>query len=464
MRTTNIFRLWCIVIVSGVTIVLDFPRITFLTTWVAETKSETRKEDEQQGFLLEEARQREDDGCGLVHEYMSAGTSTTSSGVTRSRLSANEVHSFNVLKECVQRTFIEKGGSMVRPLSPETVANLTALRCHHNVTQSTIQSVVQQSSNKTIWFIGDSILEQQFYVLLCMVHPTLELSEIVYTSQRPGTATEAIAAKFTYNHSMGSTNIIYSKFGLSWHRAESNLYMDAFPQAVASLTEMDSIILDASAHYQSDNVLKLERALHFIGNQSLASKASVYYMEPTPEEWPTSNGQFSRGCMWSCTCQTLDAARIVGRGSLHSDPNVFAENLTTHNKVPTDFFVKLYPDLAFNNTEESSACVPDCLPATWRLEFTRSIFEKTKNRVHVVPLWYQLVDRPSWMTLVGDCTHKSLEAVLLMNEQLIRSMVHHSSTQQSMSSSRRNKNRRNRKRRLLTNWNNRSQLIVADSF
>jgi hypothetical protein len=150
-------------------------------------------------------------------------------------------------------------------------------------------------------------------------------------------------------------------------------------------------------------------------------------MESTPEEWPTSNGMFTKGCMWTCKCETLDAARMMGRGN-HSDPNLHTKDLVTYLKPPTDFFAKLYSDLAFTNNTES--CVPDCLPATWRMEFARSILlDETntttqRNRAHVVPLWYQLVGRISALRPVGDCTHKSLDAVLTMNQQLIRSMIH----------------------------------------
>jgi hypothetical protein len=431
MRITRTVKLvtLCVVAFSAM-YTLQFARIEFMPASVAEKKSGTRR---VHGFRMQGAGQQwDDDGCGLAHD---------TSSVTRSRLSADEVHSFNVLKECVQRTFLEKGANMVDPLSPEMVSNLTALRCNQNITQSTIQLVVEQSG--TIWFIGDSILEQQFYVFLCMVHPKLELPEIKYSSQRPGTPLETIAAHFTYNHSMGSTNIIYSKFGHVWHPDETNLYVDAFPKAVAALTEKDSIILDASAHYNSEVALKLERALNCIGNRSQDSNASIFYMEPTPDEWPTSNGHFTMGCMWFCTCESLDAARMMGRGSLHSDPNVGAEKLISHLEVPIDFFGKRYPDLAFANNTES--CVPDCLPATWRMELARSIFETTNNRVHMVPLWYQLVGRLTAMTHVGDCTHKSLEAVLMMNHQLLRSMVR----SKSQLSSRNNR----MKRKWLANWN-----------
>jgi hypothetical protein len=452
---------------AAVFMLLFFAPIEFLpTTSVAEMKNGTH--NVQHGFPQQETTGQEHldyDGCGLAH-------ADTRSVATWSRFSENEVHSFLALKECVRRTFLEKGDDMTHLLSLRKIENLAALRCHQNISQSTIESIVKQG--QTIWFIGDSILQQQFYVFLCMVHPTLELHEIKYTSQWPGSPLETIAAQFTYKHSIGnrSTKIIYSKFGPSWHIEETNLYVDAFPKAVAVLTEKDSIILDASAHYQSEAVRNLTRALHYIGNQSLYAKASIFYMEPTPEEWPTSNGQFTKGCWMYCTCETLNADRLLGRGRLDSDPHGPSTSFMTHNQVPTDFFGKLYPDLVFTNNNNNnsnsteSLCVPDCLPATWRIELARSIFATTtienNHRVPMVPLWHQLVGRLSAIWPVGDCTHKSLEAVWMMNHQLLRSMLlvqRNSSKSQVVSTARLNKGPRKRRHWPLANWKNLSHLL-----
>ena len=54
----------------------------------------------------------------------------------------------------------------------------------------------------------------------------------------------------------------------------------------------------------------------------------------------------------------------------------------------------------------------------------RTILANVENSVSIVPVFWQLHAKglPSGRKAIGDCTHKSLDAVLLMNEQLARSM------------------------------------------
>jgi hypothetical protein len=358
-----------------------------------------------------------EDGCGLSRD---------DSTITWSKFTADDVTAFEALQACVKGIPEAKPQDMVR--HQQNVANLTMLQCRLSITANEIQSAVKYY--ETIWFIGDSLLEQQFYIFLCMVDPLMTRDQI-HGSGLPGAGNDGsplhtIANQWTYNHSNGAaTKVIYSKSGFQWHRPEANLYVDAFPKAVASLNEKGAIVLDASAHYDAHHFALMERALTFIRDKSLVTNASIFYVEATPEEWPTSNGMFTKGCMWLCQCEALGADRIMGRGSL-SDPKV---NLTktvallSSGDPPINFFGKFFPDLAFaNNTE---LCIPDCVPATWRSDLARSILNETTNSVHMVPVWYQLVAKksPSGRMPTGDCTHKSLDAVLMMNQQLVRSMI-----------------------------------------
>ena len=52
----------------------------------------------------------------------------------------------------------------------------------------------------------------------------------------------------------------------------------------------------------------------------------------------------------------------------------------------------------------------------WRMDLVRAILDETDHNLTLVPLFWQMHAKRA------DCTHKSLDAVMMMNEQLIRSM------------------------------------------
>jgi len=96
-----------------------------------------------------------------------------------------------------------------------------------------------------------------------------------------------------------------------------------------------------------------------------------------------------------------------------------------------------------NNNDYNESCQQDCFPATWRTEVVRGILLKQEkspppqpatisssqqqrttlhqNSVHVVSTFLQSIlhHGPSSIRDMGDCTHKSLDAVIMLNEQLI---------------------------------------------
>jgi hypothetical protein len=120
-----------------------------------------------------------------------------------------------------------------------------------------------------------------------MVDPSMTRDQI----HGSGSLKDTIAWQWTDNHSNGAaTNIIYSRFGHAWHPSESNLYVDAFPKAVGSLNGTGAIVLDASTHYDTHHFAEMETAVTFVRDKSLVTNASIFYMESTPEEWPTNNG------------------------------------------------------------------------------------------------------------------------------------------------------------------------------
>jgi hypothetical protein len=58
------------------------------------------------------------------------------------------------------------------------------------------------------------------------------------------------------------------------------------------------------------------------------------------------------------------------------------------------------------------------------MDLARAIIDETEHNLTMVPLFWQLHAKraPSSRLPVGDCVHKSLDAVMMMNEQLSRSM------------------------------------------
>ena len=141
---------------------------------------------------------------------------------------------------------------------------------------------------------------------------------------------------------------------------------------------------------------------------STQAMASVFYMEPTNDDWPTSNGLYTKQCMGRCRCEYVDKLRLMGRGN-YSHPSI---NRTADFsfKLPTptdDWLLRLYPNGTYaTNTED---CLPDCLPATWRMDLARAIIDETEHNLTMVPLFWQLHAKraPSSRLPVGDCVHKS---------------------------------------------------------
>jgi hypothetical protein len=346
-----------------------------------------------------------EDGCGL--DRNNGMTATWSS------YSQSEVDAFKVVRTCAKQFGEAKIAREFRYLEK--------LQCNLDVTLNISKATLLE--HKRIWFIGDSLLVQQFYMLLCTLNPNVEIQDLeTYHPSSGGSPSEPIEAEYTYHHSKGSTKLLYTRFGYNFDKEEQSLYVGAFPKAVASLTARDAIVVNGSSHYDSTRATLMERALIHIGRSSLSANASVYYMEPALEEWPTSNGIYQAGCYGVCKCQAVDANRVAGHGNYSTK----VHNRYFHRlPVPsTDFFGKLYSDLSF--AENTTNCIPDCLPATWRVDLSRSILLNNNSKVEVVPNWWQSYDKSGSLShLEGqkDCTHKSSEAVMMMNQQLVRSMV-----------------------------------------
>lgn len=179
-----------------------------------------------------------------------------------------------------------------------------------------LRSIVKK--HHRIWFLGDSILRQQVNMLGCMLDPNTEFAEQKwpngplssieeYSLQKPNGNKhyrfDHLSNTFTdhphdndYNDTSefgptsSQTMIQWLKWGWKFDNTESSLYETVFPSILREATENDAIVLGGGAHYNFERMQLMANALMFIRRQSVNTKAALYYMEPTPEEWNTNNG------------------------------------------------------------------------------------------------------------------------------------------------------------------------------
>lgn len=357
----------------------------------------------------------EDDGCGIINDRNSS---------TWVELKQSEIDDANELQVCLRR---------IGQTGYATEIGSIGLNCSRYISFDILRSTLSQY--ETVWLHGDSIMEQVFYTLACMMNSSVTVPHPNEKGvhDKVGLAEQGnLMERFIYSHANGKTEFMYSRFGLLWHK-QDNLYKYDFPFAVRTLTSKDIILTTGAAvHYEARAGTEFEKALDFISTQSILANASIYLIEPTPEEWPTTNGMFTTSCMWFCECEQLTNKRLIGRGQFTQPP----ENTTydeeysmVRGKPEVDFFKRLYPNMDSSwlaiNTEK---CIPNCMPNTWRIDLLRKYFvENTtnKNDVHLVPIYWQLVSIPEGNTGrgKGDCTHRNLYGTELILFQWIRTIL-----------------------------------------
>jgi len=182
-------------------------------------------------------------------------------------------------------------------------------------------------------------------------------------------------------------------------------------------------VVNANSHYNALRQLLLIDGITFVAQQTARSQASVYLMEPSPEEWPTGNGFYIGRCKNKCHCESLTAERLVGRVPypesiqnllVSSDSSAIGNNGTRtgyhhHHHIPPfwndllqfleergrphrhhqrqlgdehedDDIVTLLAATNHNSNDYNESCQQDCFPATWRTEVVRGIFLQKKER------------------------------------------------------------------------------------
>mmetsp|Transcript_13119 Transcript_13119/g.20006 ORF Transcript_13119/g.20006 Transcript_13119/m.20006 type:complete len:430 (-) Transcript_13119:71-1360(-) len=371
-----------------------------------------------------------DDGCGLVNN--------TETQVWKD-LSKTEIEEMNQVQTCIKNrvrqndSFLdERSKDIVRKytaISDTSVNTMKGLQCNEEIALRRIQATL--GSYGQVWMFGDSILGQLYYTLSCALN-----SSIANYGASSYTGHESFSYSSTEQGT--TTDFIYSKVLFLQEESEANLYQSTFPDVIQNLTSNDMILVLNSAHYSERNAARLDKSIRFIAKQSIRTNASVFFMEPTPEEWPTSNGRHTWSCVRNnCQCESLTSARLKGRGN-HS---ITPEQKTKDDWVQPDlkFFDRLYPSLTGEhntnhlhpalawetrkNSRVDQSCLPNCIPATWRSDHIRLVLKEIPNRVHLVPIFWQLVSKKNPTHRgVADCTHRSLDATMLMMQQWIRTI------------------------------------------
>ena len=356
---------------------------------------------------------------GYEHSY---GLDTYNSPTPHWRpYSKDEFQSYQEVQACTQNIKLNAKWS-----STTLIAVNPMLECEEddgNITTELLNSIKKY---QRIWFVGDSILGQQFNAMQCMLDPNstttrsyIPQSQILHfnhSSNSISIISDSTRASFHpalgYSNISGVTILERVSWGWKFDSNETKLYNTSFPSLIESATEHDAIILDGGAHYNHERMDLMEKALRFIAEQSTKTKAAVFYMEPTPEEWKSSNGMF-HGNNRGATCHVLTQDKLVG----HSNKKP-GWSLNQLSERSAHVINKLYPNLTISNTTQS-------LPAYWRSDLARSVFlDSTDHNVKFVPTFWQLVLSNETSNCNGsDCTHKSLSASIFMNLQLLRAMM-----------------------------------------
>lgn len=318
-------------------------------------------------------------------------------------MTESETEDVQQLRQCLSRSFDSKTFHL-DDIHPRAMRG--QLDCHTPVSFETVRSMLLQFD--TVWFHGDSIMGQVFYSLSCMLNSTIEWNSTRIMEQhglRPVGLGKSTYEQFTYRHDAGITTFIYSRFGQIW-KFDDNLFRYDFPEAVRTLSSSDALVTNAAAvHYDPDHGTNFSEIADFIAAQSLLTNATFFWFEPTPQEWATVNGMYTRGIdrptAEVCNCAVLTDAQLMGT---------------------EDTFLCIRAQAVYKAMRGNASKVPKSVPNSWRTDVVRSAVEKVNhNKIHLVPIYWQLVSREGGSSLRdGDCTHKDIYSIINMIYQWAR--------------------------------------------
>jgi hypothetical protein len=314
------------------------------------------------------------------------------------------------LKQCKERLVLSAQDAASEATDWRGGVNLTYLKCNDDPDIA----ILKQYEN--IYMIGDSLLRQQFFVLVCMLN-TSSTIDVTKTKEKV-----EYRSTIRWSNKNSFTTIIYTPSGPLF--TQKPLYEEEFPRAVASGTARDIIIMNAGHHYSSDAASMLLDDVTFIIGKTKNRSTHIYFMETTDEQWPTSNGMYpsfgNECCCEKCNCEVWNDDKILGMGKINTDLYNFS---AAYGRVNPDQSI-LDPLFDPNHLLNHSLCVPDCYRANWKNILLRSILVlQNQSNVHLVPLWQQLVSRKLLNSVSRtDCTHQSVDTLIEVNLQLLRSI------------------------------------------
>lgn len=176
------------------------------------------------------------------------------------------------------------------------------------------------------------------------------------------------------------------------------------------LTSRDAIVTNAAAVHYHTHKGNFSKVVEFITEKSALTNATFFWLEPTPSEWPTSNGIYQSGIATHnpgssfCPCQVLTDSQLLGNES----------NFTCENAI------NVYTNLRANDPNNILK-----VPNTWRTDLVRDAIKKSNNtKINLVPIYWQLVSKDGGSyRRDGDCSHKDLYSTIAMLFQLARAAI-----------------------------------------
>jgi len=355
------------------------------------------------------------------------------------------------VETCVLRFEMWKGHWSMKGGTQKIDTTLGMLDCQEEYgdIQQSLRNWAKQY--RRIWFVGNSVLGQQFDVLQCMLDPqaTLNRTELsrffIYDhasdainrstiveadeTEQAYLYTHENSSKFLHNESSpSSTSFERVHHGYLFDEQEKTLYETAFPTIIKLATSNDAIVMNAGAHYDHTRMEPMENTLRLIAKESHQTNASIFFIEPIPENWKTSNGMYGgwpRGHKYTGGCHQLNEAQINGEDDI--DGVFKMPPLSELSNASMNVYTKLYPELS--KTTSNSRLTEIAPKASWRCDLTRSIFGRGSSiskddKVKLIPIFWQLVvSNVTSNVHEGDCTHRSLSAIVNMNIQMVRHMT-----------------------------------------
>jgi hypothetical protein len=242
---------------------------------------------------------------------------------------------------------------------------------------------------RSIVFVGDSIMVQQFYSFICMLGVPID----VLNDSDKWTATRTAVWK--------NLTIRLKPSGLMGAWLSSVPFSATIEQELAALGPNDVVIANLGIHvndlFSSEANATYFQLMNDVGDVVRRARADrgpdmplLYWRESTPQNHPSTNGLWTQDCHMTCKCIILTDAMFMGGNS---------------------------------NSANHTACRPNCLPNNFR-----NIVANERLRwydINIIRIYDELASAESNMHISGvDCTHMDINALAFMNQRLLHVLFH----------------------------------------